>query len=381
MVGGFSPGWGNPGNPNSPAGQCLASRTDAWAYDNCGGPGPNTIGGGPDGAATTAAQPYAKKFPYLAYINQLQNNNTSNYNALQVSLTQRAQHGLSYVLGYTWSHALSENPDNWSFFIPINSQNPQSIYGSSVFDVRHHFTASVTYLIPGKKTRSQLLDGWSVNSILLMQSGAPWGINDLTTDFSGTNELNNPFTNGDTWNFYGSPGDFQTRKSFNNTNGGATGIPYFAPTGNASAPTANAACNAQAVKNGPLAVAALANMGCYANGNSIMIPPAFGSYGTAGANIFRGMPYYNVDFSVTKAFRFGERVNAQFRAEFFNLFNHTNIANPFGGPGGSPTFTDPSGTAGAGFGFQPSTPDVVSSNAVLGSGGPRAIQLGLKFIF
>ena len=74
-------------------------------------------------------------------------------------------------------------------------------------------------------------------------------------------------------------------------------------------------------------------------------------------------------------------VTAQFRAEFFNVFNHANIANPYGGPGGGNGFTDPSGTAGAGFGFQNSTPDVVSSNAVLGSGGPRAIQLGLKIIF
>jgi hypothetical protein len=86
--------------------------------------------------------------------------------------------------------------------------------------------------------------------------------------------------------------------------------------------------------------------------------------------------------SITKAIRFKERVTAQFRAEFFHIFNHANIANPEGGPGGfegGPT--DPSGTGGVGFGFLNSTPDVVSFNAVLGSGGPRAIQLGLKFIF
>jgi hypothetical protein len=373
LVGGFSPGWGNPANPSSPAGQCLASASTG--YDNCV----------PDSAAITAAQPLHKLFPYLNYVNQLANNNTSNYNALQVSATQRAQHGLSFVLGYTWSHALSENPDNWSFLSPINSQNQKSIYGSSVFDVRHHFTASVTYLLPGIKTRTQLLEGWSINSILLMQSGAPWGINDISTDFSGTNEINQAAANGESWNFYGDPNDFQTRKSFNDTNvvGGVatTGIPYFAPTGNAAKPTLNASCNARAAANGPLAVAALANLGCYANGSSILIPPAFGSYGTAGANIFRGMPYYNLDFSVTKTFKFKERLTAQFRAEAFNLFNHPNISNPFGGPGGDNSFTDPTAGAGAGFGFRNSTPDVTSSNAVLGSGGPRAIQLGLKLIF
>ena len=225
-VGGFSPGWGNPANPNSAAGQCLASASTG--YDNCG----------PDSDAITAAQPYHKLFPYLNYINQLANNNISNYNALQVSLTQRAQHGLSFVLGYTWSHALSENPDNWSFIIPINSTESEiASTGSSMFDVRHHFTASVTYLIPGKKTRSQLLDGWSINSILLMQSGAPWGINDATTDFSGTNEINQAAANGEQWNFYGNPSDFQTTKVLQQHQlAEHTGIPYFAPTGNPTPP-------------------------------------------------------------------------------------------------------------------------------------------------
>jgi hypothetical protein len=132
---------------------------------------------------------------------------------------------------------------------------------------------------------------------------------------------------------------------------------------------------------GKLAVASLTNLGCYAIGSSVLIPPAFGSYGTLGPNVFRSMPYYNLDFSVTKTWTFRERYKAQFRAEFFNVLNHPNISNPFGGPGGDNTFTDPSATAGAGFGFRPETPDVTSSNPVLGSGGPRAIQLGLKLIF
>src|SRR3984957_6025632 len=369
QVGGFSAGWGNPANPNSAAGQCLASASSG--YNNCAS----------NGAAEVAAQPYNAKFPYLNYIDYLQNNNVSNYNALQVSLTQRQSHGLSFVLGYTYSHALAENYDNWTYVVPINSASQKSIYGDSMFDIRHHFTASLTYLLPGKVTKSQLLDGWSINSIVLIQSGAPWAINDLTTDFSGTNEINNPIgSNGEQWDFFGNPSDFQTRKSFNDTNGCSngsctTGIPYYPGTSN---PT----CLAQSTALGPLAVASLTNLGCYANGKSILVPPPYGSYGTSGNNIFRGMPYYNVDMSITKAIRFKERVTAQFRAEFFNIFNHANISNPEGGPGGFESgVTDPSGTGGAGFGFLPSTPDVVSSNAVLGSGGPRAIQLGLKLIF
>ena len=93
------------------------------------------------------------------------------------------------------------------------------------------------------------------------------------------------------------------------------------------------------------------------------------------------MPFYNLDLSITKQFKYKERLTAQFRAEAFNLLNHVNFSNVVGGPGGDGTFTDPSGLQGASFGFRPQTPDVTSSNAVLGSGGPRAIQLGLKLIF
>jgi hypothetical protein len=132
---------------------------------------------------------------------------------------------------------------------------------------------------------------------------------------------------------------------------------------------------------GQLAVASLTNLGCYAQGSSVLVPPAYGSYGTTAPNMFRSFPFYNVDFSVTKSWSFRERYRAQFRAEFFNVFNHPNIANTFGGPGGSNTYTDPSAAAGTSFGIQPATPDVVSSNPVLGSGGARAIQLGLKIIF
>jgi hypothetical protein len=228
------------------------------------------------------------------------------------------------------------------------------------------------------KAPAQLLQGWSLNSIVTIQTGLPWGVNDTSTDFSGTNEMVAQNSNGEQWNFYGNPNDFQTRKSFNDTNvvdGVAqTGIPYFAG-------TSNPACRAKAAANGPLAVASLTNLGCYALGSSILIPPAYGSLGTSGSNNFRSTPYYNVDFSVTKTFKFKETKSAQFRAEFFNLFNHANISNPFGGPGGDNSFTDPTATAGAGFGFRNETPDITSSNAVLGSGGPRAIQLGLKFIF
>jgi len=361
LVNGFSPGWGNPANPNSPAGQCLAS---APAYDNCN----------PDGAAEQAARPYYARFPYLSYIYWLSNSNFSNYNSLQVSATQRTTHGLSFVVGYTFAHSQAMSPDNWRFLNPIDSNHVRPLYGNSEFDRRHRFTFSTTYTLPGMKTPAQLVEGWSINSIVTLQSALPWGVNDTTTDFSGTGEINASGTIGEQWNFYGNPSDFKSSKTWLDTNGGDGGIPYFAGTSN---PT----CLAKSRAMGPLAVASLANLGCYANGRSVLVPPAFGSYGTLGPNVFRGFPFYNWDLSVTKVFRFTERVTAQFRAEFFNVLNHPNISNPFGGAGGDNTYTDPSGIGGASFGFRPETPDVTSSNPVLGSGGPRAIQLGLKVIF
>ena len=365
LVSGFSPGWGNPNVIGTPAQQCIASA--GTGYDNCG----------PDSAAEQAARPYNGKFPYLSYIYWLSNANLSNYNALQASFTQRASHGFSFVVGYTYAHALAESPDNWSFTAPINSHNVRSLYGSSVFDIRHRFTLSLTYAIPGIKSPGQILRGWSINSILSVQSAAPWGINDNTTDFSGTGEINAVGSNGEQWNFFGNPSDFKTSKALINTNDGAGGIPFF----DGQTKPFPSACLSRAQAMGPLGVAALTNLGCYATGSSVLVPPAFGSYGTAGPNLFRGTPFTNVDFSITKAIKFRERLSIQFRAEFFNILNHPNISNPFGGPGGDNTYTDPSGTGGASFGFRPETPDVTSSNPVLGSGGPRAIQLGLKIIF
>ena len=341
----------------------------------------------------------------------LSNNNISNYNSLQVSVTQHDTHGFSYVIGYTYSHALAESPDNWSFISPINSANPKEIYGTTEFDVRHRFTFSATYNIPGFNAPAQLLKGWSINSIVTLESPTPWGINDITSDFSGTNEINSPSPNGEQWNFYGNPVDFKTSKALINTNGGSGGLPYapgacslatnapgaafgntdpdnpgcnvsLATIGVANLST-NQTCNTKAAALGAAAEASLATLGCYVslNGKSVLIPAAYGTLGTTAPNMFRSFPYYNVDLNITKVIKFNERISAQFRAEFFNLFNRPEIANVFGGPGGDNSFTDPTAGAGASFGFRNTTPDVLSSNPVLGSGGARAMQLGLKILF
>lgn len=330
----------------------------------------------PSSAAEQAARPFAN-IPYLKNINYMSNSNWSNYDGLQVALTQRSWRGLSYVAGYTWSHALGLSSDNWRFIFPINSYDTRSLYGNTLFDVTHRFTYSVTYALPGKRSPLQMLEGWSVNSIVRVQTGMPWGVNDTTTDFSGTGEFGNTGqTTGEKWDYFGNYSDFNFSRNLLNTNNGAGGIPYYPGTSNAS-------CLAKAQSVGPAAVASLTRLGCYANGGSVMIPAPYGSYGTMGPQTFRGPGFSNVDFSVTKSWNFTEKMHAQFRAEFFNIFNHANFANVNGTPtvSGAKPSTDPSAAAGNGFGVLAETPDVAASNPVLGSGGPRAIQLGLRILF
>ncbi len=86
-----------------------------------------------------------------------------------------------------------------------------------------------------------------------------------------------------------------------------------------------------------------------------------------------------MDFSVAKIWTLKERYSAQFRVEFFNLFNRTDFAIPGSGGGGGNAGSDPSKGLSGGFGYAQSTPD--QGNPVLGSGGPRHIQFGLKLNF
>jgi len=111
-----------------------------------------------------------------------------------------------------------------------------------------------------------------------------------------------------------------------------------------------------------------------------MVPPTLGTFGTMGRNIFRDSGFKNVDFSIFKNFAFKERFGVQFRAEFFNLFNHPIFANPYGASSGTSGGQNDPSTPLA-FGGTPGTPDVNAGNPIVGSGSSRAIQLGLKLTF
>jgi hypothetical protein len=322
--------------------------------------------GAADGGAEQAARPYNAKFPFLASIYQMGNIYKSNYNALQTTLTGRNYHGFSFILGYTYGHALDDVGANWDFGygngLAQNQAAPQRQYASSDFDIRHRMTLSMTYAIPGIKSPAQLLQGWQLNTIVSLYSAQPWGPIDAGTDVSGTGELT------DRWNFFGHTSDFTS---------GPTAIPFFAAGSPGSAPCA---AKALALDGGAagLNTASYNLFGCYMKGSSMMLPPALGSFGNMGRNTFRDSGYKNVDFSVAKKWTVHERFGAEFRAEFFNVLNHPNFANPFGGQNGF-GLNDPSSTSNFGCGC--ATPDGAAANPIIGSGGARAVQLSLKLSF
>jgi hypothetical protein len=322
------------------------------------------------------ARPYASKFPYLAQIDRLSNIDKSNYNALQMTVTMRPTHGLSMLAGYTFSHALDNASANFgSNFLPVDSTHPAGMYGNSDFDIRHRLTLTATYVLPGKKSPGQLLQGWQLNSIVTIQGGSPWTAQDLTNDFSGTGQVSELDTYGQFWNISGPPSAFKP---------GPSEVPFFLP-GTTVAPgtTAaqyafnNAACVSAVGGTGTPAYASLTANGCYAEGGTVLTPPANGTIGNAGRGIFRGSGFRNWDVSVVKDTVFKERLTAQFRAEFFNVLNHPEFYNPTGPAGAG--FNDPS--APATFGCGCNTPDQASPNPVLGTGANRSIQLGLKLIW
>jgi len=265
-------------------------------------------------------RPFNQKFPFLGFVNFLENGYGSNYHGLQVTLTQRSWHGLNFVMGYTWAHAID--------FVslqrasqPQDSRRPDLERSSSDLDIRHRFTWALTYDLPSRKTFAQLLEGWQLNSIVTLQTGTPYSAIDFENDVSLTGEFS------DRWNLIGDPGS----------------IPNFST-------------------SGPIPV------------DKVLQMPEFGTFGNSGRNIFRGPHFRNWDLSLVKTWRVTERINVQLRSEFFNVLNHPNFANPailFNNDLGFPDT----------FGLSSATPDVAGANPVIGTGGPRNIQFGLKVRF
>jgi hypothetical protein len=319
-------------------------------------------------------------FPWLGFFNYLSNQSDSIYNSLQVTLTKRYSHGLYLLAGYTWAHAIDTATSNLAG-VPPNSNNYNEERGNGDYDIRHRFTLSVTYDLPSVKTKWQMLEGWQATSIVNLQAGEPYTLGDYGDDISATGEYN------DRWNMTGPTSNIHWSPS--------TTLPYVNPNGTPTDPTppfntdingnvtsgvtpAAQSCVTQAFATGGQAAANELggplgyDLGCYVAGNTVITPPALGSQGDMHRNIFRGPTFANWDFSLAKVWKLNERVKLQFRGEVFNILNHTN----FDVFSMNTDLSSPSSV-----GLVVFTPDVASSNPVIGSGGSRHIQLGAKIIW
>jgi hypothetical protein len=326
------------------------------------------------------SRPLNAKFPFLSNVFQMGNVYRSNYNGLQVTLNARNYHGLSMVAGYTYGHALDDVGANWDFGygsgLPQDAHNVAAEYANSDFDIRHRLTLSLTYDIPGRSGHGQMLEGWELNTITTLESAQYWGPMDEGTDAAGIGPLpvSPPANTPIRWSFYragtasrGNPSDFKADKG--------VGIPFFKGSGIPSSCTASALAEDGGTP-GP-ETASLNLFGCYAQGNSVMMAPPLGHFGNMSRNMFPDNGFRNFDFSLAKNFHLSESMQLQLRGEFFNILNHPNFANPYGGQNGF-GLNDPSA---ASFGCGCATPDIAAANPAVGSGGPRSIQVAAKLVF
>jgi hypothetical protein len=307
-----------------------------------------------------SGRPYITKFPYLSYIDMLENYDFSIYHSLQVTLKQQTTNGLFFVAGYTWAHSIDNGSSNRSASVQ-NSYDIAGERGDSDFDVRNRFTFAATYEPRSKPGYAQLLSKWRFNSIFTAESGAPINFFDDGDDISGTGEYN------DRWNLHGNPKNIHWSRS--------KGLPWYEF--NSDYPgTINTACEQYASYD------QLYNFGCYAGPGWVITPPEPGQFGTMGRNVVRGPDFVNLDFSVIKTFTLRERLNMELRGEFFNILNHPNFAGTTGNlydwfyedsPSAGEALPGYSTVAQARY-----TPDIEASNPVVGSGGSRHIQLGVK---
>ncbi|HXC42781.1 MAG TPA: carboxypeptidase-like regulatory domain-containing protein [Candidatus Dormibacteraeota bacterium] len=259
-------------------------------------------------------------------------NSDSHYNALQATVAHRFGKGLYFQSAYTWSKSMDDvSTASVAFLTRFNNQNSGAASrGLSDFDRRQRFVTSAVYQLPffaGANTLTRTaLGGWEASGVMILQSGAPFSVVDPA---GGTAyDLASPAATA-TFN----PGyDCATAPS--------RGSPQ-ARLGNWVNPAAYQPDPLATLSDGSSSDATL--------------------YGNTPRNCIIGPPQKNVDLTLGKTFKLGERQSVRFRTDFFNLFNH-------------PSFAIPAATSvsAIGGGSAPITSTV---------GTPRLIQFSLKYSF
>lgn len=269
--------------------------------------------------ANTSGSDGPRRFPEYATITDLNAGANANYNSLQVSIQQRLSNSLTLMANYTWSKALDNLPYDWgdslSYVFPITYPNFRRLdYGPSDFDRRHVFSGSYIWRTPklnmGAAVLRAVANGWETTGIVQLQSG-----------------------------------DALTVISSADTSGTALGQDRAQYNG--AAPYAGGTCSSS---SGPCR--------SFLNISSFSVP-ANGTFGNVQKGQFRGPHYLNWDAGIYRIFPIHESLSLQFRAEYFNVLNHTNLADPV------------NDVAASGFG-------TVISN---GNYTPRIAQFSLKLRF
>jgi hypothetical protein len=315
-----------------------------FTFPNC------PIGGfdGPDGVNFNVPR---TAFPNFFYVNQSESTASSDYQALQTSLRVNAWRGLTTAVNFVWSHSIDTASDSEDFIPnaaqPNNSLAAQLERGNSNFDIRRRFTWNFGYEFPHMGgSWSKLKNGWGMDGVLNIQDGQPFQLNyNFEGDYSGSGEgFDRPDVVGPIRYGGGASSvdlsSFQVPCTFGNTT----------------------------------AISTSGDSQCLAGSRH---------FGDMGRNSLTATAFTEFNFSLFKNTPITERVILQIRAEFFNLFNHPNFANP-----NLPNFiTDPANNgldaAGRGIGFLPltATGDVGIGNPFLGGGGPRGVQFAAKITF
>jgi hypothetical protein len=256
------------------------------------------------------------------------------YHALQVSLEQNGSHGLQFKAAYTFSKSL----DNASSFEELlNPINPRLSRSLSLFNAKHRFVFSPYWTLPIPKYdgfKGKLLDGWGTSAIITYQTGFPIRILD-----GNDSELMGSF-------FFlpvGEPNVTGPFQKFNARNIQTFTVPGCNPPLTSVAYSGNFFFNPSSFADTPC------------QGGQAVV----GQFGNSSRTICCGPAISNTDISILKRTRINERWDTEFRAEFFNAWNHTQFLNPDG------NFSD----AGSTFGLVTNTRD------------PRVIQFALKFLF
>jgi hypothetical protein len=287
------------------------------------------------------------------YLEQQNSTGTSNYNSLQTSFRLTGWHGITSIVNFVWSKSLDNSSDGEDFepnaAQPQDSNNPGLEKAVSNFDLPKRLSWIFNYDVPKMGGSMQRLkNGWGFNSTVTVQSGQPFQFNyNGEDDYSGGGGgFDRPDVVGPIVQNNHNPYQFVALSSF--------AIP----------------CTVTQATGG-------AQADCV---------PGTRHYGNMRRDSLRGPDFREWNFSIYKNTALSERINLQLKADFFNIVNHPNFANPF-----LPAFiADPAfngfqlaGNREVGQGFYPitATGDVGIGNPFLGGGGPRGIQLAAVFKF